>query len=579
MRLMTVDPRALKENPDRTRQTKSSPQADALLLATIRQVGIVQPPVIASQGEGGNGYIINSGHRRVAQAIVAGLSEITVLVDEAANDNGAMRSMVENIAREALNPVDQWRAVERLVALGWTEEAIGVALALPVRQIRKLRLLANVLPAMLEQMTKGDMPNEQQLRTIAAASLEEQREVWKAHKPKKGDPQVSWWAVANALTKKRMYARDASFDDELARAYGIEWLEDLFAPADEDSRYTTNVEAFLGAQQEWMTTNLPKGGMVAEVNSYGQASLPPKAERVYGKPGKGDRAALYIDRDGKVQTAYFRVAEPKKAKSQPTGTTDSGIEADEIVATRLRPDVTRKGVEMIGDLRTDALHEALARAPIEDDTLMALLVLALASTNVSVQSGASDDVYGFARMRRHATRLVGEDGGLDPEPDTLRVAARSALIDVFSARENRTNSGLAARLAGQAIGADRFLPNMGTEDFLACLSRPALERCCQETPVLPRAKVRETRAALVDHFKSDRFVHPSALFAVDAAEIAGWRGPSCDGSHDVAREDESDIVSSNGALGSPESIDGDVGSADDELADELADEPWPIAAE
>ena len=38
---------------------------------------------------------------------------------------------------------------------------------------------------------------------------------------------------------------------------------------------------------------------------------------------------------------------------------------------------------MIGDLRTDALHEALARAPIEDDTLLALLVLAFAGRNVS----------------------------------------------------------------------------------------------------------------------------------------------------------------------------------------------------
>lgn len=36
----------------------------------------------------------------------------------------------------------------------------------PIRQIRKLRLLADVLPAMLDQMAKGDMPNEQQLRTI-----------------------------------------------------------------------------------------------------------------------------------------------------------------------------------------------------------------------------------------------------------------------------------------------------------------------------------------------------------------------------------------------------------------------------
>ena len=601
MRLMTVDPRALKENPDRTRQTKSSPQADALLLATIRQVGIVQPPVISPEAGGGNGYIINSGHRRVAQAIAAGLTEITVLVDEAANDNGAMRSMVENIAREALNPVDQWRAVERLVALGWTEEAIGVALALPVRQIRKLRLLANVLPAMLEKMAKGDMPNEQQLRTIAAAAVEDQREAWKACKPKKGDPQVSWWSLANALSKKRMYARDASFDDELTRAYGIEWVEDLFAPADEDSRYTTNVEAFLGAQQEWMTTNLPKGGTIAEVNSYGQVTLPPKAERVYGKPGKGDRAALYIDRDGKVQTVHFRVTEPKKAKGQASGATDTVSDADEVVAARPRPDVTRKGIELIGDLRTDALHEALARAPIEDDTLMALLVLALAGTNVSVQSGASDDVYGFARMRRHATSLLGEDGRLDPDPETLRVAARSALIDVLSARENRTNSGLVARLAGQAIGADSYLANMGTEDFLACLSRPALERCCQETPVLPRVKVRETRVALVEHFRSDRFVHSAALFAVSAAEVADWRGPSGDSLGDRAHDDEGVAGSSVEDVDPEEGIDGDFealdddedhsGEADEALdngeagelsgdhSDQLADEPWQVAAE
>ncbi len=75
---------------------------------------------------------------------------------------------------------------------------------------------------------------------------------------------------ANALTKKRMYAKDASFGDDLAQAYGIEWVEDLFAPADQDGRYTTNVEGFLGAQHEWMTNNLPKKGAIVDVNSWGQ---------------------------------------------------------------------------------------------------------------------------------------------------------------------------------------------------------------------------------------------------------------------------------------------------------------------
>ncbi|MFN3377073.1 MAG: ParB N-terminal domain-containing protein, partial [Burkholderiaceae bacterium] len=63
-------------------------RADALLLATIKAVGLVQPPMIAPESGGGNGYIIDSGHRRVKQAIKAGLEEIEVLVVDAANDNG-----------------------------------------------------------------------------------------------------------------------------------------------------------------------------------------------------------------------------------------------------------------------------------------------------------------------------------------------------------------------------------------------------------------------------------------------------------------------------------------------------------
>ncbi len=558
MHLMKVDPRALKVNSDRSRQTKSTPQADALLLATIKAVGLVQPPVIAPETDGGNGYVIESGHRRVKQAIAAGLEEIDVILVDAANDNGAMRSMVENIAREPLNPVDQWRAIERLVALGWTEEAIGIALALPVRQIKKLRLLANVLPVMLDHMAKGDMPNEQQLRAIAAANLDEQREVWKAQKPKKGDPQVSWWSVANALSKKRMYARDASFGDDLAQAYGISWVEDLFAPADEDSRYTTNVEGFLGAQQEWMTIHLPKRGVITDVNNYGSVVLPPKAERVYGKPGKSDRTAMYLDREGKVQSVNFRLLEPKKKSL------DDAEGDDAIVMAKPRPDVTRKGVEMIGDLRTDALHEALARAPIEDDTLMALLVLALAGRNISVQSGASDDVYGFARMERHAVQLVDGDGKLTFDRDTLRVAARSALIDVLSARENRTKSGIVARLAGDAIGADGFLPTMGTEEFLSCLSRQALERSCKDTPVLPRARVKDTRAALVEHFKEQRFVHPSAAFAPAAAEVASWRSKSVDSGDTATGDDEN---------GSDDAV------APDDVDLDTVDEAYRVAAE
>lgn len=543
MQIIKVDPRALKENPDRMRQSKSSSQADALMLATIKAVGIVQPPVVVPEPDGGNGYIIDAGHRRVRLAIAAGLEEIEILVADVASDNGAMRSMVENSVREPLNPVDQWCGVERLVALGWTEEAIAVALALPLRQIRKLRLLANVLPAMLDQMALGDMPSEQQLRVIAAAGQVDQKEVWKAQKPKKGDT-ASWWQIAHALTKKQMYAKDASFGDDLAQAYGIEWVEDLFAPADQDGRYTTNVEGFLGAQHEWMTSNLPKRGAIVEVNSWGQPELPKKANPVFGKPSKADHTALYLDRDGKIQTVHYRIPDTAKKKGAGDGgASERSDPADEMAMPKVRPDVTQKGHDMIGDFRTDALHDALGRAPIEDEMLMALLVLAFAGSNVRVDSGAEGTFYAGKRFARHAVSLFNEAGKLAFDRDTLRVAVRSVLIDALSCRRGISNSGMVSRVAGEVIGADEYLPNMGSEAFLLCLSRQALDASCAQASIQPRPKVRETRTALLEHFATERFVHPSARFAPPAAEMLDWvrAGTASDvvgGAQDDAAADE-----------------------------------------
>jgi ParB family chromosome partitioning protein len=578
MHIIKIDPRVLNESPDDIRRSKSTPQADALLLATVKAVGIIQPPVVSAQPDGGNGYVIQAGHRRVRTAIAAELEEIEVLVAEAANDNGAMRSMVENIAREPLNPVDQWRGVERLVALDWSEEAIAVALALPVRQIKKLRLLANVLPAMLDHMARGDMPNEQQLRTIAAASQEDQRQVWKAQKPKKGDT-ASWWQIANGLSKTRMFARDASFGDDLREAYGIEWADDLFGPADQDNRFTTNVEAFLGAQQEWMTSNLPKNGAIVEVNNLGQPELPKKASQVYGKPGKGDLTGLYLDREGKVQTVHYRMPESKTEKGQASDTGDTPAEDDSSV-TKSRPDVTQKGQDMIGDFRTDALHEALARAPIEDDMLMALLVLAFAGSNVRVDSGAGGMHYGGSRFGRHAARLFTEDGRLSFDMDNVRVAARGALIDVLSCRRGMSNSGVVSRVAGEAIGADSFLPNMGTEDFLICLSRQSLEAAAKDVGIQPRARVRETRSALVEHFEGDAvLVHLAALFHPDPQDIAALLRH---GDHGDVGDDETaaDPVESDSNVDSADDIEAPV-DLNDEGAGTLDDHEsaYGIAAE
>ena len=95
-----------------------------------------------------------------------------------------------------------------------------------MRTIGKLKLLAKIHPPMLERFDQGDMPGERELRLIAHATREEQATVWKKHRPKKHE-KVLWRQIANALHKRTMLAKDAKFDDELAKELGLSWQEDL----------------------------------------------------------------------------------------------------------------------------------------------------------------------------------------------------------------------------------------------------------------------------------------------------------------------------------------------------------------
>jgi hypothetical protein len=177
--------------------------------------------------------------------------------------------------------------------------------------------------------------------------------------------------------------------------------------------------------------------------------------------------------------------------------------------------VTQKGIAMIGDLRTDALHQALADTPIEDDTLLGLLILALGGDNVSVDSGS--DMRGGDRQA--ICRAITEGGVLTGDLDLLRQAARRMLTGVLSCRESRSHSGPFARIAGEAIGASLRLPNMATEEFLSCLSRGALETAARAEGVRVEARAKDTRARMVMRFKDGTFVYPGALFRLTPEEL------------------------------------------------------------
>jgi len=99
------------------------------LASSIRAQGVVQPIVVRPLDDGA-GYEIIAGERRWRAAQLAGLEEIPAVIRDVPDEAAVAMSLIENIQRENLNPLEEARALERLIEeFGMTHqqaaEAVG----------------------------------------------------------------------------------------------------------------------------------------------------------------------------------------------------------------------------------------------------------------------------------------------------------------------------------------------------------------------------------------------------------------------------------------------------------------------
>lgn len=95
-------------------RTQMDPDALQELADSIRSQGLVQPIVVRKLG--GGEYELIAGERRWRAAQLAGLHEIPAVVREIPNQAAAAMSLIENIQREDLNPLEEALAMSRLIA-------------------------------------------------------------------------------------------------------------------------------------------------------------------------------------------------------------------------------------------------------------------------------------------------------------------------------------------------------------------------------------------------------------------------------------------------------------------------------
>ena len=102
-----------KVEPNRTQPRKQFDE-DALLelSESIKQFGILQPLLVSNKGDY---YEIIAGERRWRAAKLAGLKEVPVIIKEFNDQQVVEISLIENIQREDLNPIEEAMAYRRLI--------------------------------------------------------------------------------------------------------------------------------------------------------------------------------------------------------------------------------------------------------------------------------------------------------------------------------------------------------------------------------------------------------------------------------------------------------------------------------
>ena len=134
-------------------RTKMDQQALAELAASIRSQGVIQPLLVRPVER--DRYELVAGERRWRAAQMAGLEEVPALVREVPDEAALAMSLIENIQRENLNPMEEAAGIQRLVEeFKMTHEqaadAVGRSRSATTNLLRLLKLAKPVQEMLME---------------------------------------------------------------------------------------------------------------------------------------------------------------------------------------------------------------------------------------------------------------------------------------------------------------------------------------------------------------------------------------------------------------------------------------------
>ena len=144
----------IQKNPYQPRKEFSEEKIQELA-QSIKENGLIQPIIVRKSPV--LGYEILAGERRYRASIVAGLSEVPVIVKQLSDQDMMLHSIIENLQRENLNPIEEAKAYQSLIDKGFTHTEIAEKMGKSRPYITNLVRLLGLPKHILTEVESGKL--------------------------------------------------------------------------------------------------------------------------------------------------------------------------------------------------------------------------------------------------------------------------------------------------------------------------------------------------------------------------------------------------------------------------------------
>jgi ParB family chromosome partitioning protein len=135
-------------------RTSMSESALEELKASIKKSGMIEPVIVRPVAHGT--YELVAGERRLRASEALGVREVPAIIKTLSDKEALELSLIENVQRENLNPIEEARGYARLTdEFGYTQEQIAVAVGKDRATVANLTRLLTLPAAMQESVRDG----------------------------------------------------------------------------------------------------------------------------------------------------------------------------------------------------------------------------------------------------------------------------------------------------------------------------------------------------------------------------------------------------------------------------------------